>query len=121
MKNTKDTAIRKKARAVLKEYRRLKRMASSRSFASKDQMNLISSEEQLKKIDAALANLCSLYKQILYLSYCDIETHSNYQIGCLIGGYSDKSVERFKAIALIEFAEAYSGGCLLSTTEAAGS
>ncbi|HEF4514703.1 TPA: autolysin, partial [Enterococcus faecium] len=46
-------------------------------------------------------------------SFCDVNKHSNYEIGQLIRGYGEKNVEKLKSIALIEFAEAYKKGVLV--------
>ncbi|WP_446912308.1 ArpU family phage packaging/lysis transcriptional regulator [Enterococcus faecium] len=95
------------ARDVLKNFRRLERMAGR---------SLIDIKSPIITGDAILAALMALSlisRQILYYSFCDVNKHSNYEIGQLIRGYGEKNVEKLKSIALIEFAEAYKKGVLV--------
>ena len=120
------------ARDVLKNFRRLERIAGrslidikspiisdmpkvlSRGNKAEDAMiQLMDAEAERDAILAALMALSLISRQILYYSFCDIEKHSNYEIGQLISGYGEKNVEKLKSIALIEFAEAYKKGALV--------
>lgn len=120
------------ARKVLKQTRKLARIAGRPIVdlkspvitdmprgANQDNMieltivNRTTADDELKAIEKALASLCFLNRQILYYAYCDVEYHSNYEIGLLVGGYSEKNIERLKSNALVEFAEAYKNGELL--------
>ena len=125
--NKKET--KKNARAVLSQYRRLNRIAerapidlkspiitdmprSGAKNGSQDAfLEWIDAEIERDVIVAALAKLGLVSRQILYYSFCDAEKRSNYEIGRLLS-YSDKNIEKLKAIALLEFAEAYKKGKL---------
>lgn len=125
--NKKET--KKNARAVLSQYRRLNRIAerapidlkspiitdmprSGAKNGSQDAfLESIDAEIERDAIVAALAKLGLVSRQILYYSFCDAEKRSNYEIGRLLS-YSDKNIEKLKAIALLEFAEAYKKGKL---------
>lgn len=125
---------RKNARGVLKQYRKWQRIAGrplidikspiitdipkSESIGNRAEdaiLERLSAEYERDCIISALASLAVVNRQILYYSFCDIEKHSNYEIGILLRGYSEKNVEKLKGIALIEFAEAYKKGILLSS------
>ncbi|WP_312541394.1 ArpU family phage packaging/lysis transcriptional regulator [Enterococcus sp.] len=128
--NKKET--KKNARAVLSQYRRLNRIAerapidlkspiitdmprSGAQNGSQDAfLEWIDAEIERDAIVAALAKLGLVSRQILYYSFCDLEKRSNYEIGNSIGGYSEKNIEKLKSIALVEFAEAYRKGKLIS-------
>ncbi|OJG43300.1 phage transcriptional regulator, ArpU family [Enterococcus gallinarum] len=73
----------------------------------------VDAEVERDAILAALMALSLISRQILYYSFCDVEKHSNYEIGQLISGYGEKNVEKLKSIALIEFAEAYKKGVIV--------
>ncbi|MEB5950630.1 ArpU family phage packaging/lysis transcriptional regulator [Enterococcus innesii] len=125
--NKKET--KKNARAVLSQYRRLNRIAerapidlkspiitdmprSGAKNGSQDAfLEWIDAEIERDAIVAALAKLGLVSRQILYYSFCDAEKRSNYEIGRLLS-YSDKNIEKLKAIALLEFADAYKKGKL---------
>lgn len=125
--NKKET--KKNARAVLSQYRRLNRIAerapidlkspiitdmprSGAKNGSQDAfLEWIDAEIERDAIVAALAKLGLVSRQILYYSFCDSEKRSNYEIGRLLS-YSDKNIEKLKAIALLEFADAYKKGKL---------
>lgn len=128
--NRKQTKL--NARKVLKQTRKLARMAGRPIVDLKspvitdmprggnlDNMieltivNRTTADNELKAIERALGSLCFINRQILYYSYCDVEYHSNYEISLLVGGYSEKNIERLKSNALVEFAEAYKNGELL--------
>lgn len=121
------------ARSVLKNFRRLERIAGrslvdikspvitdmpkvpSHGNRAEDAMiQLADAETERNAILAALMALSLISRQILYYSFCDIEKHSNYEIGQLICGYGEKNVEKLKSNALIEFAEAYKKGSLIA-------
>lgn len=121
------------ARSVLKNFRRLERIAGrslvdikspvitdmpkvpSHGNRTEDAMiQLADAETERNAILAALMALSLISRQILYYSFCDIEKHSNYEIGQLICGYGEKNVEKLKSNALIEFAEAYKKGSLIA-------
>ena len=116
------------ARDVLKNFRRLERMAGrslidikspiitdmpkAPKHGNKAEDAIIQMMDIEAERDAILAALMAL-SLILYYSFCDVNKHSNYEIGQLIRGYGEKNVEKLKSIALIEFAEAYKKGVLV--------
>ena len=121
------------ARSVLKNFRRLERIAGrslvdikspvitdmpkvpSHGNKSEDAIiQLADAETERNAILGALMALSLISRQILYYSFCDVEKHSNYEIGQLICGYGEKNVEKLKSNALIEFAEAYKKGALIA-------
>lgn len=121
------------ARSVLKNFRRLERIAGrslvdikspvitdmpkvpSHGNRTEDAMiQLADAETERNAILGALMALSLISRQILYYSFCDVEKHSNYEIGQLICGYGEKNVEKLKSNALIEFAEAYKKGSLIA-------
>ncbi|MGM0107941.1 ArpU family phage packaging/lysis transcriptional regulator [Enterococcus sp. AZ172] len=121
------------ARSVLKNFRRLERIAGrslvdikspvitdmpkvpSHGNRAEDAMiQLADAETERNAILGALMALSLISRQILYYSFCDVEKHSNYEIGQLICGYGEKNVEKLKSNALIEFAEAYKKGSLIA-------
>ncbi|MBP1045284.1 autolysin [Enterococcus sp. BWM-S5] len=123
---------RKNARSVLNQYRKWQRIAGRPSVDIKspiitsmpksDSINnrvedalieRVSAEAERDAIVSALASLSVINRQILYYSFCDAEKRSVCWIGMALN-YSDKNIEKMKAIALIEFAEAYKKGNLLA-------
>ena len=121
--------IKREARAVLSRYRSLNRIASRAPIDIKSPiitdmpigggaqnksqdafLERIDAEIERDAIIAALAKLGLASRQILYYSFCDTEKRSNYEIGRLMNGYSEKNIEKLKSIALFEFAEAYRKG-----------
>lgn len=93
------------------------------SFISKDSLNYT---KKLGEIDRAINQLSEIHKRILRLSYCERENYSINAIAAKIEGYrvndsgeyetfyySTKSIEKLKAAALLQFAEAYKDGELL--------
>ncbi|EGO7759853.1 autolysin, partial [Enterococcus faecalis] len=70
-------------------------------------------EAERDAILSALMALSLISRQVLYYSFCDVEKHTNWEIGQLIRGYGEKNVEKLKSNALIEFAEAYKHGILV--------
>jgi len=124
---------RKNARNVLKHYRRLERIAGRSAIdvrspiitdmprgdkygnsAEDAILQRMDAEAERDAIIAALMALSLISRQVLYYSFCDVEKHTNYEIGILINGYGEKNVEKLKSMALIEFAEAYQKGLLIS-------
>ncbi len=123
---------RRNAREVLKSFRRLERMVG-RSLIDikspiitdmpKTQRHGNKAEEALiQKMDieaerdailVALTALSPINRQVLYYCYCVPDGFSNYKISREIG-YSERSVQRIKSEALIEFAEAYKYGRLIA-------
>ncbi|HAP8927447.1 TPA: autolysin [Enterococcus faecium] len=107
------------ARDVLKNFRRLERMAGRSLIDIKSPIitDMPKAPKHGNKAEdailAALMALSLISRQILYYSFCDVNKHSNYEIGQLIRGYGEKNVEKLKSIALIEFAEAYKKGVLV--------
>ncbi|BAK95143.1 ArpU family phage packaging/lysis transcriptional regulator [Tetragenococcus halophilus] len=123
---------RKNAVNTLKNYRRLQRitgrskidikspiitdMPKSPSQGNKAEDALlqhINAESELNAIVAGLMSLPLTSRAVLYYSYCDKERWTNDLIGIEIG-YSERQVRRVKEDALIEFAEAYKKGKLIS-------
>ena len=122
-KQTKDNA-----RNVLKNFRRLERIAgrslidikspvitdmpkvSSHGNKAEDAMiQLADAEAERDAILRALMALSLISRQILYYSFCVPDSFSNYRISREVG-YSERSIQRMKSEALIEFAEAYRHG-----------
>ena len=116
------------ARDVLKNFRRLERMAGrslidikspiitdmpkAPKHGNKAEDALI----QMMDIEAILAALMALSlisRQILYYSFCVPDSFSNYRISREVG-YSERSIQRMKSEALIEFAEAYKHGRIIA-------
>ncbi|ETC91735.1 ArpU family transcriptional regulator, partial [Enterococcus faecalis PF3] len=66
--------------------------------------------------DAILSALMALSltsRQILHYSFCVQDRYSNYKIAREVG-YSERSIQRMKSEALIEFAEAYRNGKVIA-------
>lgn len=123
---------RRNARKCLAQYRRLQRitgkskidikspiitdMPKSPSQGNKSEDALIQhmdAEGELNAIIAGLMSLSLTSRAVLYYSFCDKERWTNDLIGMEIG-YSKRQVERLKSEALIEFAEAYKKGKLIT-------
>lgn len=121
---------RKNARRLPKRYRNLERLVGpvkidfSVMTVTKNLKFTIDSqnEEIIEAISTrdsvieALTRLSRIHFQVLYYSYCFPNKMSMYQIGEKLG-YSDRTIERMKAVALVEFAEAYKSGELISRTK----
>ena len=120
------------ARKTLKNYRRLERIVGRSSIDIKSPIisdmprvpthgnkiedaivQLADAEVEINSIITALMKLSLISRQILHYSYCSREIFTNYKISREIG-YSERSVERMKSIALVEFAEAYRNGKLIA-------
>ncbi|WP_207871916.1 hypothetical protein DOK78_002558 [Enterococcus sp. DIV2402] len=124
---------RKNAKNVLKHYRRLERIAGRSQIdirssiitdmpRSNSRNNKHIEDVILQRIDAegerdaiiiALLALKLISRRILYYSFCTPEHFSNLGIATKLG-YSLRSIERLKAEALVEFAESYKQGNLIS-------
>lgn len=83
--------------------------------------------KQIIEIERSLKLLPDIYQKILKYSYCQIDCYTINEIACKIKGYrvneygkyeefnySVKTIEKFKAEALLQFAESYEGGKLQS-------
>ena len=123
---------RKNAKNVLKHYRRLERIAGRSAIDVRspiitdmprsDKYGNSTEEALLQKMDAeaerdaivvGLMRLKLTSRQILYYSFCTTERFSNIGISSELG-YSVRQIERMKSEALIEFAESYRNGKLIS-------
>ncbi|MHC5250459.1 ArpU family phage packaging/lysis transcriptional regulator [Enterococcus sp. LJL90] len=119
------------AKRVLKNYRRLDRISGRSSFDIKSpiitnmprsdsygnrveeaMLQHADAEAERNEILAALMSLGLTSRQILYSTFCAPDSMSNYAIGRDVG-YSERSIERMKGEALVEFAEAYRNGKLI--------
>lgn len=119
------------AREVLKNFRRLERIAGRslidvrspiitdmprvESCGNKAEEALIQMMDAESERDAILAALMALRltnRQILYYSFCARETYTNQRIAGQLD-YSVRQIERMKSDALVEFAESYRRGKLI--------
>ncbi|MDB7088355.1 MULTISPECIES: ArpU family phage packaging/lysis transcriptional regulator [Enterococcus] len=119
-------------REVLKNFRKLDRMVGrvtvdiesprrinslkatlSDQSSERASMQMIAIEAERNAIINALMVLSLTNRMILYYSYFVPESFSNYKISLEIG-YSERTIQRKKAEALIEFAEAYKSGKLIA-------
>lgn len=119
------------ARKVLKQYRRLDRIAGrslidirspiitdmprNHSHGNKAEDALVQLADAEAERDAILSALMALSltsRQILHYSFCVQDHYSNYKIAREVG-YSERSIQRMKSEALIEFAEAYRNGKII--------
>ena len=123
-------ATRRNARNVLKNYRRLERIAGRSKIdvrspiitdmpkspggnKSEDAIiQLMDAEAERDAIVSALLSLSIDSRQVLYYSFCTVDRYSNVGIARQMG-YSVRTIEDYKATALIEFAEAYRKGKLI--------
>ncbi|MBO0481816.1 ArpU family phage packaging/lysis transcriptional regulator [Candidatus Enterococcus courvalinii] len=126
----KEKETKAKAKKLLKNYKRLERQVGHRvrlqgvhlSDMPKSQTKHDAMENQLiRRLDAekkceeiieAVYRLDEQEREILRLTFLAIDTQTNYQIAQQLG-YSERSVQRFKAQALIHFAETYKSGELI--------
>ena len=116
------------ARNVLKNFRRLERIAGrslidlkspiitdmpkSQSHGNKAEDALVQLADAEAERDAILSALMAL-SLILHYSFCVQDHYSNYKIAREVG-YSERSIQRMKSEALIEFAEAYRNGKIIA-------
>lgn len=138
---------RKNARKALREFRKLNRMAGRSAIHLKSptlsdmprtpktakngiqdaMIDYLNAEQERDELENAIRSLSLVSRQILVLSFCEMERHTNYEIGqviktykadspneTVIGGFSKRHIERLKGIALVEFAESYKGGALIA-------
>lgn len=120
------------ARKTLKNYRSLERIVGRSSIDIKSPIisdmpripthgnkiedaivQLADAEVEINAIIAALKALSLISRQVLLYSFCSKEIYTNYKISQEMG-YSERSIERMKSIALVEFAEAYRNGKLIA-------
>lgn len=118
------------ARNVLKSFRRLERIAGRslidlkspiitempKSHGNKTEDALVQLADAEAERDAILSALMALSltsRQILHYSFCVQDHYSNYKIAREVG-YSERSIQRMKSEALIEFAEAYRNGKIIA-------
>lgn len=120
----------KNAKAVLQQYQKLKRIAGAYysslqspklslanvqnsknqdSILEKAVVRKVEAQQELTKIDEALNSLPDLEKEILSLSLCSLEKHTNDFIADTLG-YCRRSIDRYKSMALLSFAETYKDG-----------
>lgn len=123
---------RENARSVLKNFRRLERIAGRSLIDVKSPIitdmpkapklgnsaenaivQLLDAETERDAILAALMALSINSRQILYYCYCVPDSYSNYKISREVG-YSERSIQRMKSEGLIEFAEAYKNGKIIA-------
>lgn len=122
---------RNSARKVLKQYRRLERIAGRSTIdlrspiitdmprnaptGNKTEDAILQRLDAETERDAIICGLMALSlssRQVLYYSYCTPESYSNIGISSAMG-YSVRTIEEYKSEALIEFAEAYKKGALI--------
>ncbi|GAB2496015.1 hypothetical protein GCM10008929_17390 [Alkalibacterium psychrotolerans] len=113
--NTKATVDR--AKNVLKEYRKAKRLAPDEiDFKYKRRSEIGSlglyALEQLTYLDEAISSLKEEQKEIIMKRYVQIEEISDIEIYYSLG-YSESAYYRQLKKALVKFAEAYKAGELL--------
>lgn len=120
------------ARRTLKNYRRLERIVGRASIDIKSPIindmprikthgnktedaivQYTDAEVEINAIITALKALSLISRQVLHYSFCSKEMYSNYKISQEMG-YSERSIDRMKSIALVEFAEAYRNGKLIA-------
>ncbi|WP_024797136.1 ArpU family phage packaging/lysis transcriptional regulator [Enterococcus faecalis] len=93
-----------------------KSMPKSQSHGNKAEDALVQLADAEAERDAILSALMALSltsRQILHYSFCVQDHYSNYKIAREVG-YSERSIQRMKSEALIEFAEAYRNGKIIA-------
>lgn len=122
---------RQNAKSILGNYRRLERIAGRSKIdvrspiitdmpktpnnGNKSEDAIIQMMDAEAERDAIVVALLALgidSRQVLYYSYCTVDRYSNVGIAQQMG-YSVRTIEDYKATALIEFAEAYRKGKLI--------
>ncbi|WP_142428812.1 ArpU family phage packaging/lysis transcriptional regulator, partial [Enterococcus faecalis] len=91
-------------------------MPKSQSHGNKAEdalVQLADAEAERDEILSALMALSLTSRQILHYSFCVQDHYSNYKIAREVG-YSERSIQRMKSEALIEFAEAYRNGKIIA-------
>lgn len=123
---------RRKARQVLKSYRRWERIAGRSSIdlrspiitdmprtpskgngAEDAILQRVDAEMERDEIVRALMCLSIDSRHVLYYSFCDVNRYSNAWIAQKLK-YSVRTIEDYKSTAIIEFAEAYKKGRLIT-------
>ncbi|WP_179395042.1 ArpU family phage packaging/lysis transcriptional regulator [Lacticaseibacillus absianus] len=130
-----EQASRDKARDVLRDFRRVARMAGrplvdiksptvsdmpkATPFGNQTESKLTETFDARQSIDTIIRAMALLPAQsywVLYYSYCTPEELSQYEIQVRMNTTSDNVVDYLKRKALLEFAEAYPGQKLLVFT-----
>ncbi|WP_162894158.1 ArpU family phage packaging/lysis transcriptional regulator [Companilactobacillus musae] len=125
----------KNARRVLNPYRNLARisglsltdtkspaitgMPRNNVFGNSKEIknvNVISAIDEIEEIEKAVSNLSRECMEVIYYTYMSKELHTKIDIAGLVFGSinANKTVERRLSEGLLQFAEAYRGGRLLS-------
>ncbi|MDT2646332.1 ArpU family phage packaging/lysis transcriptional regulator [Enterococcus dongliensis] len=117
-------------RKILRMYRQLERQAGKRNTLAGQKINdmpkgqfkpdglenqiirRLDAERECLEILKAVNLLEEREKQIIQLAYISATQYTNYKIGRELQ-YSERTIERFKSRALIQFAYAYKNGELL--------
>lgn len=117
-------------RKILRMYRQLERQAGKRITLAGQKINdmpkgqfkpdglenqiirRLDAERECLEILKAVELLEEREKQIIQLAYISATQYTNYKIGRELQ-YSERTIERFKSGALIQFAYAYKNGELL--------
>jgi len=103
------------ARNVLKSFRRLERIAGRSLIDLKSPIitEMPKSQSHGNKTEDALVQLADAEAEILHYRFCVQDHYSKYKIAREVG-YSERSIQRMKSEALIEFAEAYRNGKIIA-------
>lgn len=125
---------RNNARRVLKQYRKLARIAGRslvsikspvlngipknndfNSIQETKSIQVINAQMELEEIEKAVYNLSQEYLNVIYYKYMSKETYTSRDIaGIVFGSISaNKTVERRLSDGLIKFSESYRNGELL--------
>lgn len=123
------------ARKVLNPYRRLARIAGrsltdikspaitgmprGSSFGNSREIkntNVLSAAIEVDAIEQAVSNMSKECLEVIYFTYMSKEHHTKLDISGLVFGSlnAEKTVDRRLSDGLLQFAEAYRGGKLLS-------
>lgn len=98
-----ELSTRQKARQLLKRYERIKRLANQDNQSAAN-LTIGNIQQAMKLLSVKSANL-------LYLTYMDKIKWTGYELAEKFG-VSVSTIEKWKAVALIEFSEAYNAGDL---------
>lgn len=125
---------RSNVRPILKQYRRLSRIAGrpltdlksptisdmprAQSYdnnVEKSNVDVVSAMMEVEEIDRAVKNLSYECFEVIYYTYLSKEFHTNLEIAALVFGSlnANKTVERRQQEGLIQFCESYKNGNLL--------
>lgn len=126
---------RSNVRPILKQYRRLARIAGrpltdlkspiisdmpkSTSYGNnheKKSATVISAKMEVEEIDRAVKNLSQECFQVIYYTYLSKEEYTNLEIADIVFGTlnANKTVERRQKDGLLQFCESYRHGQLLA-------